>query len=254
MPANTSPDNIVYPVSTDAVSPLETVFANMAQSVQDALTGNRTPYANVGALPGSGITGQAVLVASTPGAWWQWDGSAWQMRGTAVFADTTARDSAIVSPSSGWLSYTADTQTTWRYSGSAWTIWSRPKTAFTATLNGYTRGNGTHNSFYTVSSGVCELWVQETLGSSSSVSNNLNLTTPLTMVDVLTTTPAGELVVSLSGAPTFGALYGSNSTTLAPRIFGTAATYANSVAPGASTPGSWASGDLIRIHGSFPVA
>lgn len=38
MPANTSPDNIIYPVSTDPISPLETVFANMAQSTQDALT------------------------------------------------------------------------------------------------------------------------------------------------------------------------------------------------------------------------
>jgi len=37
MPANTSPDNIVYPVSTDPVAPLESVFASMATSVQTAL-------------------------------------------------------------------------------------------------------------------------------------------------------------------------------------------------------------------------
>lgn len=37
MPANTTPDGITYPVSTDQVSPLETVFANMANSMQTAL-------------------------------------------------------------------------------------------------------------------------------------------------------------------------------------------------------------------------
>lgn len=120
MPANTSPDNIIYPVSTDAVSPLETVFANMAQSVQDALTGNRTPYANVGGLPGSAITGQAALVLTTPGAWWQWDGSAWQMRGVAQFADGTARDSALTSPQAGWQSRIATETFDRQYSGSAW--------------------------------------------------------------------------------------------------------------------------------------
>lgn len=36
MSANTTPDGIVYPVSTDQVSPLETVFANMANSIQTA--------------------------------------------------------------------------------------------------------------------------------------------------------------------------------------------------------------------------
>lgn len=120
MPANTSPDNIIYPVSTDAVSPLETVFANMAQSVQDALTGNRTPYANVGALPGSAITGQAALVLTTPGAWWQWDGAAWQMRGVAQFTDGTARDSALTSPQTGWRSRIATESFDRQYSGSDW--------------------------------------------------------------------------------------------------------------------------------------
>src|SRR5690606_12470802 len=37
MPAYTSPDNIQYPVSTDQVAPLETVFANMAQRTQNAI-------------------------------------------------------------------------------------------------------------------------------------------------------------------------------------------------------------------------
>lgn len=38
MPAYTSPDNIQYPTSGDQIAPLETVFANLAQSTQNALT------------------------------------------------------------------------------------------------------------------------------------------------------------------------------------------------------------------------
>jgi hypothetical protein len=38
MSANTTPDNITYPVSTDQVAPLETVFATMAASIQAALS------------------------------------------------------------------------------------------------------------------------------------------------------------------------------------------------------------------------
>src|SRR5690606_24183368 len=45
MPAYTSPDNIQYPVSTDQVAPLETVFANMAQSTQNAFDGFRSDRA-----------------------------------------------------------------------------------------------------------------------------------------------------------------------------------------------------------------
>jgi hypothetical protein len=38
MSANTTPDNIVYPVSTDQIAPLETVLATMASSMQTALS------------------------------------------------------------------------------------------------------------------------------------------------------------------------------------------------------------------------
>jgi hypothetical protein len=37
MPGTTSPDNIVYPLPGDPIAPLNTVFQDMADSVQDAL-------------------------------------------------------------------------------------------------------------------------------------------------------------------------------------------------------------------------
>lgn len=41
MPATTSPDSIVYPVPSDPVAPLNTVFQDLAESTQDALTSVR---------------------------------------------------------------------------------------------------------------------------------------------------------------------------------------------------------------------
>ena len=40
MPANTSPDNIEYPVPGDQIAPLNTKFQTLAETTQDALTAN----------------------------------------------------------------------------------------------------------------------------------------------------------------------------------------------------------------------
>lgn len=42
MPATTSPDSLVYPVPSDPIAPLNTVFQDLAESVQDALDNART--------------------------------------------------------------------------------------------------------------------------------------------------------------------------------------------------------------------
>lgn len=91
MSANTSPDNITYPVSTDAVAPLETVFATMASSIQTALTNRNTNefliYATLSALnavPGT-VIGQHAYVnadgtASNNGDYY-WNGTSWVWNG-----------------------------------------------------------------------------------------------------------------------------------------------------------------------------
>ena len=42
MSASTTPDNITYPVSTDAFGPLESAFATLATTVQTALNNTKT--------------------------------------------------------------------------------------------------------------------------------------------------------------------------------------------------------------------
>lgn len=92
MPANTSPDNIEYPVSTDPVAPLETVFANMANSVQDAFDGFRIDWNDFE------------------------DNHAIQ---TFRWADASERSSQT-GMVAGDIGYQVDTGVQYRYTGSAW--------------------------------------------------------------------------------------------------------------------------------------
>lgn len=105
MPANTSPDNIEYPVSTDPVAPLETVFANMANSVQDAFDGFRVDW--------NGFEGNHAIQ-------------------TFRWADATAR-AAQTGMAVGDIGLQLDTGVQYRYNGASWTVWNDP-TWRTATL------------------------------------------------------------------------------------------------------------------------
>lgn len=87
MPANTSPDNIQYPVSTDQVAPLNTVFENLANSVQSALT----------------------LRGPTNPTWhYRWTNAAARTAQTGMRA--------------GDVGYQADTNTAYYYNGSSWEV------------------------------------------------------------------------------------------------------------------------------------
>lgn len=65
MPDFTNPDNIVYPVITDPVEPLNAVFKDLADSVQDALTakvpGDWVPWSP---LYGNLLIGDGVVTAN----------------------------------------------------------------------------------------------------------------------------------------------------------------------------------------------
>lgn len=96
MSASTSPDNIVYPVSTDSFGPLETVFATLATSVQTALSATKTyrtaDLNSLGAI--AGMASGALATVIEGGATFGYDGTLWQQKTEALFANTTIRDSA----------------------------------------------------------------------------------------------------------------------------------------------------------------
>lgn len=85
MPANTSPDNIVYPVVGDQVAPLEAAFQDLAESVQGALD----------------------------------DSASIRQLRSYRWADTTAR-SATTGMQSGDRGYQTDINRNFVYTGSMW--------------------------------------------------------------------------------------------------------------------------------------
>ena len=96
MSASTSPDNIIYPISTDAFGPLETVFAALATSVQTALNGTKT-YRTTDHISLNAITGMASGALATViegGASFSYDGTVWQQKTEALFSTTGIRDTA----------------------------------------------------------------------------------------------------------------------------------------------------------------
>jgi len=105
--ATTTPDGIYYPVSTDQIAPLETVFSTLASSVQTALTARKTlTVANATALDAlseATYSGYLVNVSGT-GSMWYSNGTKWILANVPVVASSTARDALYtgsVTPNQG---------------------------------------------------------------------------------------------------------------------------------------------------------
>lgn len=154
MPANTSPDNIEYPVSTDPVAPLETVFANMANSIQDGFDGFRTDW--------NGFTATRAIQ-------------------TFRWANDAAR-TAQTGMTAGDIGYQTDTTTFHLYNGSAWIPWASPPIQrTTGIMNNVTVGNGTLTSYYQYVNGRIREFGRFILGSTSSVTGNIFFNTARSM-------------------------------------------------------------------------
>lgn len=215
MSANTSPDSIVYPVSTDQIAPLETVFANMATSVQNAL--------NTRAVKG-----------------YRW-------------ADATAR-AAQTGMVAGDLGYQIDNDTLYRYSGSAWVIWERGDTTFTPSWTSATV-TGTNTGVYNVSGGWANVVISSlvTVTGTAAVAPPLNVAgTALaantsvigfcSMIDASAGTSGRYLGTSVYSSPTL----------IAPRFTDPATGRIANLS--ATIPFTWASGDSIQMQFSYSVA
>lgn len=82
MPSNTS-DGIAYPVSSDAVAPLEGHFADLADTSQDALDEYKNiTVADEASLP-TPVAGAHVLAQAADTGWLYYsDGTTWEKLGT----------------------------------------------------------------------------------------------------------------------------------------------------------------------------
>jgi hypothetical protein len=123
MSANTTPDGITYPVGTDAIAPLHTIFATMASTIQTAFN-NRTWLRSVAdlnalaALTGMPTGGQAVILDNS--GVYQYSGSKWFQIDPGTFSTAALRDAAFAKASGAYLAigatvYRSDKQRTETY-------------------------------------------------------------------------------------------------------------------------------------------
>jgi hypothetical protein len=152
MPANTSPDNIQFPTAGDQIAPLNTVFQNLAQTTQTALTATRNRLvANVAdftALAALSTTGKLAgdLAFVVEGAvYMSWTGTAWRQTTTATFASTGARDTAYAKAGAAFrvlrvraLDTSTAVESAWN--GSAWIRDYQVSTNAITARAGYTLG------------------------------------------------------------------------------------------------------------------
>jgi hypothetical protein len=195
------------------------------------------------------------LVDTIPGAWFKYDGStaAWKMYGTPRFADATARDAAITSPTLGMRCVLTSDEVTYRYNGSGWKAWESGWISFTPTLSNIavgTGGSASSSCRYRYVGGQVEAEYKLVLGTSgASVGSTPTATLPVT-AEALTHTlmvldGLGSMFDS-SGSDLRVAFMQLTSTTVARFAYITPSGIGFTI-PTASLPWTWAAGDAIHM-------
>jgi hypothetical protein len=215
----TSPDNIYYADGTTPAS-LATITAAMATSVQDALT-------------------------LREGHSFSW-------------ADTTSRN-AQTGMVVGDLGYQADNDTYYRYTGSAWVIWAKAETSYSPTFTNFTASSATFA--YMITGGRVFVTGRATC-STTLPTGAITLTTPTGYaIDMTFFANSGASVIGVGGVDDASA---ASDLALTPRVVSStsinlvatnaAGTYVAYVATSATIPLTWASGDILYVSFSYPVA
>lgn len=225
MPAYTSPDNIQYPVSTDQVAPLETVFANMAQSTQNAFDGFRIDWNDFEA-------NRAIQ--------------------TFRWADATAR-AAQTGMQAGDRGYQIDTGVDYSYNGTTWRMWSSPPIARTGTiLNNVTVGaGGTLVSYVQYVNGMVHEFGKFTAGTGSSVTGAIELSTAVTMDTSLyqghRIYVGGCVVEDVGSASNVGTVATVSTSRVGLYVDNASAAYGTQTAVSGSVPMTWSTvnGDTV---------
>lgn len=125
------------------------------------------------------------------------DVNGYLMQGIWVFANTTARNAAVTSPAAGNMAYTTDTNTLWKYNGSAWV------NADSGSVSPLT----TKGDLYTYSTTDTRLAVgsnDQVLTADSTTATGLKWATPatgsMTLLSTTTLSGASTTISSISGA------------------------------------------------------
>lgn len=166
------------------------------------------------------------------------------------FSTTSARSSAISSPSDGMVTYIAATDTIEIYDGSNWQVLGSTTawTAYTPTLTNLTLGNGTLTAVYQTQGKTVNVRGRFTLGSTSAVSGSATFSTPTTPLSGSFAYGAGHIV---AGGTTYMADCRISGSTILVAAVNAAGTYATKVATSATIPGTFTTGDSITFQLSY---
>lgn len=198
------------------------------------------------------MTGSLVLPSSDPTSSDQAARKAYvDSLGTQVFATTAARDAAIASPVEGRTVYTSDTDTFWYYNGTAWVSVNKGSawTAYTPTLTNATVGNGTVAGSYIQQGKLVSFRARFALGSTSTVTGNINLSLPFAAATG--SLQLADCILEDAGVSVYPGVAELSGSVASVRATGASGTYATQVQVGPTVPFTWASGDAVNVQGTY---
>lgn len=167
-----------------------------------------------------------------------------------VFADATARNAALTSPTEGMLTYQEATDSLTLYNGSVWVPFDTTWTTYTPTLAGVNLGSGsTLSAAYAVIGKTVIVQFYFALGSTTTITGDISFSLPINHASSNRSASVGTCVVTdatpatrypgtvlLSGTPGYAFI----------RVGNASGTYLTQVACSSSVPiAVWAIGDSI---------
>jgi len=170
-----------------------------------------------------------------------------------VFADATARDAALTSPTEGMFAFLTSNDHYTIYNGSSWQKFDIATTAYTPTLSGFTAGTGaTVTGYYSRMGNWCTFNVQIILGTGFAFTGAMNLSLPITQAS----TPRFHATGRGNPAGTsylLQAVAVTSTNTFNVYAVGSSGAYATFNLTGAAVPNTWATGNSLTITGTYEV-
>jgi hypothetical protein len=260
MAGNTQYYNISYPTSTDYVkdgaSNIQTVATGFDSAVAiptyNAQTGTTYTFvlSDIGkTVTASNAGSQTYTIPPTASVAWAANTTLNVLNLGAGVVTFAAGAGVTVTNTAATLAQYGTAQLV-RTALNAWTVVPYSSSAggaaaitFTPTFTGYTRGNGTSVAYYMTVGKLVYVYVQETLGSTSSVSGAITMTLPLT-ASRQQSIPISRARIDDTGLTVYwGTLVPESTTTVTLYADGTDGTYAYFKSITSTIPMTWTNTD-----------
>ena len=126
--------------------------------------------------------------------------------------------------------------------------------SFTPTFSGYTRGNGTSVAYYMRVNKLVYVYVQETLGSTSSVTGGIIMTLPFAATRLQAIMPTRARIDQTGANVLFGTVVPASTTTFQMLADTAGGTYVAFAATSATVPITWGNTDKFAFGAVYEAA